>query len=160
MGAAQGGSCKGDGREAGGAGGMPPAGVRAGCGAPGAEASAWLRTGRFSFTKELCTATGCCQTVTRCTNANRHAGQGECNTRNTHQQSSEFRVYSSLPTANRLSWPYKPCLASSGPTPPWNTTCTRSDYKRPTHTPVPAAATLPYGRAWHHARRGSPAASA
>ena len=29
------------------------------------------------------------------------------------QQSSEFRVYSSLPTANRLSWPYKPCLASS-----------------------------------------------
>ena len=29
------------------------------------------------------------------------------------RQSSEFRVYSSLPTANRLSWPYKPCLASS-----------------------------------------------
>jgi len=23
---------------------------------------------------------------------------------------TEFRVYSSLPTANRLSWPYKPCL--------------------------------------------------
>jgi len=29
-------------------------------------------------------------------------------------QSSEFRVYSSLQTANRLSWPYKPCLASNG----------------------------------------------
>jgi hypothetical protein len=25
----------------------------------------------------------------------------------------EFRVYSTLTTANRLSWPYKPCLASS-----------------------------------------------
>jgi len=30
----------------------------------------------------------------------------------------EFRVYSSLPTANRLSWPYKPCLASSEPSAP------------------------------------------
>jgi len=29
-------------------------------------------------------------------------------------QSSEFRVYSSLHnTANRLSWPYKPCLANA-----------------------------------------------
>jgi len=26
---------------------------------------------------------------------------------------AEFRVYSSLQTANRLSWPYKPCLASN-----------------------------------------------
>ena len=29
------------------------------------------------------------------------------------RETLEFRVYSSLPTANRLSWPYKPCLASS-----------------------------------------------
>jgi len=45
------------------------------------------------------------------------AGSSSCTWGRCTTQSSEFRVYSSLPTANRLSWPYKPRLASSAAVP-------------------------------------------
>ena len=77
-------------------------------------------------------------------------------------QSSEF--IRAKTTANQLDWPYKPCLASSGLTPLYPTTCSCvhacNTIETSENAPVPAAVTQPYGRAWHHARQAPPAADA